>query len=499
MSTEKKSLSTELEHGEHRILWQPQPKQAIFMSRFEDEVLYGGAAGGGKSDALVAEALRQVDIPYYRGLIVRRTYPQLEDLIGKTYKLYPAAYPGARYNSSTHTWKFPSGAVIIFGSCQHDKDKYNFQGKPYDFIGFDELTQFTYEIYDYLAHSRNRPNGPGTRVYVRATANPGGVGHAWVKERFITAGKPLETVWRSEKIKYPDGHVKEEWMSSTFVPSTVFDNQQLLKNDPKYLMRLASMPEAERNALLYGSWDSFDGQVFREWRDDSEHYVDGKWTHVIKPFMPPQHWLCIRAFDFGYTRPFSVGWYVADEQGKLYRIREYYGCTGTPNHGLQLNPVEIAKNIREIEDSDPLLKGRQIIGVADPSIFDRSRGQSVAELMEQPPYYVAFSPGDNTRLAGLMQVHYRFAFDQNGDCMLQIFNTCKNFIRTIPALVYDDANVEDVDTDMEDHIFDELKYCLMERIISPRKNVLDKEYDPMDYFDPLNQRADAYRPYGVFM
>lgn len=492
-------MSTKIKDEHRKVFWKPQPKQAIFMSRFEDEVLYGGAAGGGKSDALVAEALRQVDIPYYRGLIVRRTFPQLEDLIGKTYKLYPAVYPGAKYNSSTHTWRFPSGAVIIFGSCQHEKDKYNFQGKPYDFIGFDELTQFSYEIYDYLAHSRNRPNGPGTRVYVRATANPGGVGHAWVKERFITAGKPLETIWHGEDIKYPDGTVKREWMSSTFVPSTVFDNQELLNNDPKYLTRLASMPEAERNALLYGNWDSFDGQVFTEWRNDPEHYIDGKWTHVIKPFMPPQHWICIRAFDFGYTRPFSVGWYVADERGKLYRIREYYGCNGTPNHGVQLNPAEIAAHIREIETTDPLLKGRQIIGVADPSIFDESRGQSIASIMEGHPYYVSFSPGDNKRLAGLMQVHYRFAFDSNGECMLQIFDTCKHFIRTIPSLVYDESDVEDVDTDMEDHIFDELKYCLMERIVSPRKNVLDKEYNPADYFDPLNQKADAYRAYGVFL
>lgn len=148
-----------------KVIWTPQPKQLEFMRRFEDEALYGGAAGGGKSDAMVMEALRQVDIPYYRGLILRRTFPQLEDLIEKTRRYYPKIYPGAKYNGGNHTWRFPSGAVVIFGSMQHEHDKFNYQGKPYDFIGFDELTQFTFSQYDYLVHSRNRPNGPGTRVY----------------------------------------------------------------------------------------------------------------------------------------------------------------------------------------------------------------------------------------------------------------------------------------------------------------------------------------------
>ncbi len=155
------------------MVWKPQPRQAEFMSRPEHEALYGGAAGGGKSDALVCEALRQVHIPYYKGLILRKTYPELAELIDKTQLYYPQAFPDARYNAGNHTWTFRSGAKIVFSSMQHTSDKSKFQGRAFDYIAFDELTHFQYEEYIYLL-SRNRPNGPGTRVYMRATANPGG-------------------------------------------------------------------------------------------------------------------------------------------------------------------------------------------------------------------------------------------------------------------------------------------------------------------------------------
>ena len=171
------------------VIWQPQPRQRAFMERPEPEALYGGAAGGGKSDALVIEALRQVHIPHYRALILRKTFPQLSDLVDKSMNYYRRAFPGAQYNATSHVWVFPSGAKIYFGSMQYTKDRTNYQGKAFDFIGFDELTHFEWEEYSYMM-SRNRPTGPGTRVYMRATTNPGGVGHGWVKERFITPAPP---------------------------------------------------------------------------------------------------------------------------------------------------------------------------------------------------------------------------------------------------------------------------------------------------------------------
>lgn len=457
------------------------------MQRGEYECLYGGAAGGGKSDALLIEALRQVEIPNYRGLILRRTYPQLEALISRSQELYSRAFPGARYNATGHRWLFPSGATIFFGSMQLEADKHQYQGKPYDFIAFDELTHFTRDQYMYLM-SRNRPTGPGTRIYIRATANPGGIGHGWVKQRFIDPAPPMTPISDEYRVSTPDGKEISIRRQRIFVPSTIFDNRALLENDPNYLGTLAMLPDAERRALLYGDWNSFEGQVFREWRDDAAHYRDRLWTHVIEPFDPPKHWMCWRGFDFGYTRPYSVGWYLADSEGKIYRVREMYGSTGEANRGAMQNPVEIARSIREIEDSDPLLRGRQIFGVADPSIFDESRGQSIAAMMCLSPNFITWSPGDNTRIAGLAQCHYRLAFRSDGDPMFQVFSTCRNFLRTIPALVYDQHRVEDVDTSMEDHIYDEWRYVMMASPITP----IYSGAVPPARFDPLSRQTRVF-------
>ena len=399
-------------------VWKPQKKQTDFLSRSEYEVLYGGAAGGGKSDALLVEALRQVHIPHYTALILRKTVPQLSELIDRSRQIYLSAFPNAVYNSTEHVWKFPSGA--------------------------------------------------GTRVYIRATTNPGGVGHGWVKERFITPAPPLTPIADTYSIVTPEGKRMEMTRHRVFVPSTVFDNEILLKNNPEYLASLAMLPEAEKKALLYGDWDSFDGQVFTEWRNDPTHYDDMRYTHVIAPFRIPKNWQIYRGFDFGYTRPFSVGWYAADNDGRLFRIREYYGCTGKPNQGVCFEPSRIAEEIRRIEENDPNIKGRSIIGIADPSVFDGSRGRSVAELMEKAGVY--WRPGNNARISGKMQYHYRLAFDDEGVPMLYIFNTCKNFIRTVPSLCYDTLNVEDIDTAAEDHIYDECRYVLMHIPIKARDN-----------------------------
>lgn len=463
------------------------------MGRWEDEALYGGAAGGGKSDCALAEALRQVEIPHYRGLILRKTYPQLSELIDRSTELYRSAFRGAKYNESKHVWTFPSGAKIFFGSMQHTRDRVNYQGKRYDFIDFDELTQFTFDEYSYL-FSRNRPNGPGTRCYMRAQANPGGIGHGWVKERFITPAPPMTTIWETVKIRFPDGHEEERRKPRIFVPSTIFDNPILLRNDPDYLTRLASMPEAEKQALLYGDWNTFAGQVFTEWRDDPDHYHDRLNTHVIQPFLIPKEWRILCAMDWGYTRPFSVGWYTFDKEGTMYRIREYYGICdeGTPNVGARKPAEAVAKKMKQIESEDPNLRGREIVRVGDPAIWGSQGTESIGAIFRREGIY--FQKAVNDRINGKMQVHHRMAFDERGKPMLYVFNTCRHFIRTVPALVYDQADVEDVDTDGEDHIYDELRYACMRHPISPRENVKPKLWQ----YDPLSVEDVKYDPYAWY-
>ena len=471
------------------VIWKPQPAQVRFLRRPEYEALYGGAAGGGKSEALVMEAVRQVHIPHYRALLLRKTYPELSELVGKSLNYYPRVFPQAKFNETKHRWTFPSGATVEFGAMHRTADKLKYQGRTWDFIAFDELTHFTWEEYSYL-FSRNRPNGPGTRVYMRATANPGGIGHGWVKERFISAAPPGTRIVAEMKVEQPDGTLLKMTRDRVFIPAKVYDNQILLNNDPNYVANLSMLPEAERRALLEGDWDSFSGQVFTEWKDDPAHYHDRRFTHVIAPFDIPPEWPVYRGFDWGYSRPFSVGWWAVDHDGCMYRVRELYGCTAEPNTGVKWTPEQLARKIREIEGDDPNLKGRRIHGIADPAIWDGSGGESIADVMERAGVY--FDKADHARISGKMQIHNRLAFDENGKAMLYVFSGCRQFIRTIPALVYSQTDVEDVDTDCEDHIYDEMRYIAMERKMKPRAAAKPKEKQ----FDPLED--NRYEEFTVF-
>lgn len=459
------------------VVWSPQPKQAEFMSRNEYEVLYGGAAGGGKSDAIIAEALRQVDNPNYRAIIFRKTYPQCRELIIKSIRIYKRAFPQAEYNGSEHYWTFPSGAKIYFGSMSNSTSYLSYQGLSYAYIAFDELTHFTQEEYEYMI-SRNRADGQNLKVYIRATANPGGIGHGWVKERFITAAPPGTPYTVKSNVIEPNGNMREVTRTRVFIPSSVFDNQALLKNDPGYIANLAMLPEAKKKALLYGDWNSYEGQVFTEFSDNPQGYETRVGTHVIAPFEIPRSWKRYRSFDFGYSKPFAVQWWAVDYDGRAYLYRQLYGCKSTPNTGVKWQPGEIARKIREIEEQTE--RGNHITGIADPAIWDESHGRegTIITMFEREGIY--FEKGKHDRLSGKMQCHYRFAIDEDNMPMAYVFNTCRHFIRAIGSLVYDAVNTEDVDTQCEDHDYDAMRYFFMANPISPRLIKRRNIHSPLD-------------------
>jgi hypothetical protein len=351
----------------------------------------------------------------------------------------------------------------------------------YDVIFLDEATQLSeYQMKTITACLRGVNDFP-KRVYY--TCNPGGQGHQFIKAKFIDR-------------KFDNGEDPDDY---TFIQSLVTDNKVLMESQPDYVKQLEALPPKLREAWLYGRWDIFEGQFFEEFREtpditkcheagitEEEAMEQGRWTHVIKPFDLSSHdkrgWTIVRSYDFGYAKPFSCAWWAVDYDGTIYRIMELYGCTSTPNEGVKWTPDKQFEEIAKVEREHPWLKGKQIHGVADPAIWDASRGDSIADTAIK--YGVYFTPGDHERIAGWMQCHYRLQFDENGYARMYVFENCKGFIRTIPLMMYDEHKVEDLDTSQEDHIADEWRYMCMSRPIEPIRQVEQKTIlsDPLNMF-----------------
>ncbi len=448
---------------EYCIAYSPTPKQRLFHASTADEVLFGGAAGGGKSKAIVMDALlRCLCYGGTHAYIFRRTYGELEDtIIREARDSYPEGL--GRYNAARHEIALPNGSVIHFRHCAHRDDMYAYKGAEIQWLYFDELTSFELDVYDFLKTRLRARRSLNIRPCVRAASNPGDIGHGWVKKRFVDPApymQPFEQV-----IALPDGRRKRYRLQ--YIPSLVTENPYIGED---YLFQLESKPAALRNALLHGDWNAFEGQVFTEWQDCPQHYRDRLWTHVVEPFEIPLWWPRYMSFDHGYAKPFSVGWWAVGPDGCAYRYREWYGCEpGRPNTGLKLTPRQIAQGIVQREQSEAE-NNLHILRVADPAIFDCSRGDSVARQMEPQNGLagVYFHPGENNRMAGKLELHERLRFSPQGRPGLQVFSTCRDFVRTLPTLPYSTRAVEDVDTDAEDHIYDETRYFLMARPLRPR-------------------------------
>ena len=453
-------------------LGKPSEKQKLFLKDHHKHVGYGGSRGGGKSWAVRTKAVRLcLYNPGIKVMIIRRTYPELiANHIKPLRALLMCGTPGAiaTYNDGRKEMKFPNGSEIIFGYLASESDADRYQGLEIDVLFVDEATQLSEDQIKKLTACVRGVNKFPKRIYY--TCNPGGKGHAYIKRIFIDKD-------------YVSGERPEDY---SFIQSKVYDNTALMTAYPEYVHELEALPEALRKAWLEGDWNAFVGQVFAEWRNDPNHYQDRRWTHVIDDFNLDDSCKIFRGFDFGYSKPFAVVWIAIDHYGRMFLFREYYGCTRQADTGVQMEPREIARRIKEIENTDPFLKGKVINGIADPAIWQNMTGESINDMMMKEGVY--FSKGDHTRLAGLMQMHYRLAFDSMGLPMLYIFKSCTNVIRTLPVLIYDEKHPEDVDTTMEDHLYDAIRYCAMENPLNPKPII--PETPPES--DPLNLWADSH-------
>lgn len=459
------------------VLEEPNERQKLFLAAHTKHIGYGGARGGGKSWAVRNKAIRLC--LRYKGIkviIIRRTYPEL--LNNHINPLLTVLHGIAKYNKTEKVFRFGNGSTINFGYCNADKDLLQYQGAEYDVIFLDEATQLQEMWIKKITACVRGVNDFPKRIYY--TCNPGGASHGYFKRIFIDK-------------KYEEGEVPEDY---SFTQALVTDNKALMESQPDYVRQLEALPSKLRDAWLYGRWDIFEGQFFEDLRltpdldlcasagiTPEQALTQRRFTHVIKPFEIPRGWNIMRSYDFGYNKPFSLGYWAVDYDGILYRIMEMYGCTQTPDEGVKWSPDEQFKRIRDFEKEHPWLKGRKIVdSVADPAIWDSSRGESIAETAAK--YGLYFSPGDHERIPGWMQVHYRLQFDDNGYPRMYIFENCKAFIRTMPLMMFSETHPEDIDTKLEDHCPDEVRYMCMSRPISPivpkeRKIIVS---DPLDQF-----------------
>jgi hypothetical protein len=410
----------------------------------EREVFYGGARGGGKTYSLLIAPLRFVDKPTSRALLIRRSMPELRDVIFQTQQLYPKAVPGAKFKTQENTWHFPGGARIEFGYCENLQDVLRYQGQSYSWIGVDELPQYDSPDVWYFLRSSLRSADPSIPLHMRATGNPGNRGSRWVKELFIEPCKPNTRF--SEKVEYElEGRTLSTEITRKFIPASVWDNPYLTQ-DSSYIAMLASLPEVKRKQFLYGDWDVVEDGAFSEF-DRS--------THVVEPFEVPNGWTRIRAADFGFSSPSAILWGAVDYDNNIWIYRELYISKVTAD--------QLGRMIREVESGD----GKIYDAVLDSSCWARrgDRGPSIAEMLNAEG--CRFRPSDRSpgsRISGKIEIHKRLMVDEDTEePRLRIFENCPNLIRQLSSLPLDKNNPEDVDTKAEDHAYDALRYMVSSR------------------------------------
>ena len=442
------------EEVNNNVIFKPNDgPQTDFLAAPERDVLYGGAAGGGKSYAMLIDPLRFAHRSAHRALILRRSMPELRELIDKSRELYPRAFPGCKYKEVEKLWNFPSGAKVEFGFLERDADVYRYQGQAYSWIGFDEITHLPTEFgWNYLA-SRLRTTDPEITPYMRCTANPGGVGATWVKKRYVDP--------------YPanESFTGEDNLTRKFIPARLEDNPYLAY-DGRYEEMLKALPPTQRKQLLEGNWDVNEGAAFTEFDLD---------VHVITPFEIPISWERVKGIDYGYASESACIWASIDPtDGTLIVYRELYrkGLTG----------VDLGSIITEMELQDPY----SVQGVLDTAAWARTgtTGPTVGESLVKAGHKLRRA--DKNRIQGKIQIHEYLKVQQSGRPRLQILNTCPNLIRELQSIPLDKTNPEDVNTHAPDHAYDALRYLIMSRpriqdSFSRIRNLhLEQAYTPAD-------------------
>ncbi len=472
--------------GEKELGWAPQPgSQVYFLACPTFEVIYEGTRGPGKTEALLVDFGKDCGRGFgaeWTGVLFRRTYPELQDVIRKSRALFTKIWPAAKYNESEHFWTWPSGERLYFRQFDKPRDYWKYHGHEYAWIGWEELT--TWPVPDGYTKTMSlcRSTHPGINARVRSTTNPFGVGHNWVKDRFRLPIPPGQTVGPLiDDARDEEGNLEKT--SRRAIHGFLDENKVLLHAQPDYkdILRTAASSEAELKAWLHGSWDIVAGGMFDDVWDPK--------VHVVPEFVIPKSWRLDRSFDWGSSKPFSVGWWAESDgtdvqtkqgwrstvRGDLFRIHEWYGWTGKPNVGSKMLASEIAKGIieRELEWG---IHGRVKVGPADPSIHKTENGVCLSTDMGKQvringsPYKgVQWTKADNTRIAGWEQMRRmlkdaKHDTDKEGRTIprervgLFVFDCCAQFRRTVPVLPRDEIKMDDVDTDAEDHVGDEVRY-----------------------------------------
>lgn len=436
------------------VRWRGYPKQRLALSCAAKELFYGGAAGGGKTDFLIADFLAGAAKygKHWHGIIIRQTTNQFAQIYQRCDALFPVGTKFRKsYKGCTNVYVMPNGATLQIAYLKYDKDVQNYQGNEYTWIGFDEMGNYATDYAWVFMMSRNR-SSHGVPCYMRGTGNPGGPGQGWIRQRFMFDGNVKRDPYRMylKHVTLPDG--SETDITQCFIPSFLSDNPSL-NSDPSYAATLSGLPRYLRNAMLLGLWEDYTGNVF-------EVFSEAK--HVIKPILlDSREWFKFCALDWGWGKPYSLGWWAVNGNGRMIKYREMYGCSPDEyNVGVRKGSDVLAKEAWDIS----LAEGVHDI-VVDPKCYSTDDDhETVAANFSKVGWDVV--PANNDRKNGLVHFNQMLAnetVDESGESvpMLTIYACCEAFIRTVPRLTPAINDPEDVNTELEDHAYDESRYASM--------------------------------------